>query len=369
MSKIKCFNCGKYGHFAQDCLKACDNANIAQESEQNKKVQNMLDLDNVSVSKEYAMMCTEVQHEDEDEDLVVYGDQRISTEEYEKATYGKLTKTQSEEEEEEVKCNVALCANDSVSLEKKRRQLNETMPDKNVHDVSQSDVSLNENPTGNTFNNEATVAQGPTSDEDEIKSWKAWMMEMVTNDGDISTTMTNGSEQASGDYKKFLYARVTHSNHAIQYHMQQIMERQKVVDEYRSMMMEGMGLIPVELNSYKSDPVVILHTIQMIEVDNFWHLKTFGVVLTDLWRRWDEEIHEQKNMSMHCTENGKTNSELDGKEVIDLCSKNWTTTSELHNGEESTKQESQDTVESKAITRLESKIGLKKTIKWLKQRK
>ena len=33
MSKNNCFNCGEYGHFAQDCLKACDNANIAQESE------------------------------------------------------------------------------------------------------------------------------------------------------------------------------------------------------------------------------------------------------------------------------------------------------------------------------------------------
>ena len=87
--------------------------------------------------------------------------------------------------------------------------------------------------------------------------------------------MTNGSEQVSGDYKKFLYARATHSNHVIQYHTQQIMERQKVVNEYRSMMMEGMSLIPLELNSYKSDPVVISHTIQIIEVDNFWHLKTF----------------------------------------------------------------------------------------------
>ena len=58
MSKIKCFDCGEYGHFAGDCPKAHDNANIAQESEQNKKVKNMLYLDNISVGKECAMMCT-----------------------------------------------------------------------------------------------------------------------------------------------------------------------------------------------------------------------------------------------------------------------------------------------------------------------
>ena len=56
--------------------------------------------------------------------------------------------------------------------------------------------------------------------------------------------MMNGLEQVSGDYKKFLYAKATHSNHVMQYHIQQIMEKQKVVDEYRSMMIEGMGLIP-----------------------------------------------------------------------------------------------------------------------------
>ena len=75
MSKIKCFYCGEYGHFAHDCPKACDNANIAQESEQNDKVENMLDLDSTSVCKECAMMCTELQYEVADEDLVVYRDQ------------------------------------------------------------------------------------------------------------------------------------------------------------------------------------------------------------------------------------------------------------------------------------------------------
>ena len=50
MSKIKCFNCGEYGHFACDCLKACNNANIARESEQKGKSESMLDLDSTSVS-------------------------------------------------------------------------------------------------------------------------------------------------------------------------------------------------------------------------------------------------------------------------------------------------------------------------------
>ena len=80
----------------------------------------MLDFDSTSVCKECAMMCTELQYEDVDEDLVVYGDQGTNTEEYKKATYGDLMKTQSKEEDK-VKCNVAQNANDSVMLERKRR--------------------------------------------------------------------------------------------------------------------------------------------------------------------------------------------------------------------------------------------------------
>ena len=44
------------------------------------------------------------------------------------------------------------------------------------------------------------------------------------NDGDISMSMMNEQEQMSEEDKKFLYARAVHSNHSIQYHMQQIIK-------------------------------------------------------------------------------------------------------------------------------------------------
>ena len=128
MSKIKCFNCGEYGHFARDCPKARDNANIAQESEQSRKSESMLDLDSISVREECAMVCTELQYASESE--LVYRDQGITAEEYEKATYGDLMKTQSEEEDE-VKCTAAQRANDSVILERKRRRLMRMTPIRN----------------------------------------------------------------------------------------------------------------------------------------------------------------------------------------------------------------------------------------------
>ena len=105
MSKIKCFNCGEYRQFTRDCPKARDNANIAQESEQKGKSESMLDLNSTSVSDECAMVCMELQYEDTSKDKVVYGDQGISAEEYENATYDNLMKTQTKEEDE-VKCTV-----------------------------------------------------------------------------------------------------------------------------------------------------------------------------------------------------------------------------------------------------------------------
>ena len=68
------------------------------------------------------------------------------------------------------------------------------------------------------------VAQGPVDVDDENESCKVWTMEMLTNDGDISTSMMNEQESMSKDDKKFLYARAVHSNHLIQYQMHQIIE-------------------------------------------------------------------------------------------------------------------------------------------------
>ena len=219
----------------------------------------MLDLDGTSVCEEYAMMCTELQYEDANEDQMVYRDQGITTEEYKKAMYGDLMKTQSEEEDE-VKYNVAQSANDSVSLERKRRQLNKSIPHMKTHGVSQSDTLIKENRTENPLNNVTMVVEGPSDDNDENevrKVWTMWTMEMLMNNGDISMGMVNKPEQVSEEDKKFLYARAVHSNHLIQYHMHQIIERQEVVNEYRSMMMEGMGLTPLESNLHKYYSVII----------------------------------------------------------------------------------------------------------------
>ena len=176
------------------------------------------------------MVCMELQYEDASEDQVVYSDQGIGTEEYEKATYGDLTKTQSEEEDE-VKCTVAKRANNCVILERKRRHINEKDADKKSDDYNQSDAPINKRSTVNSINESTSEVQGPMDNDNENESQKSWTMEMLTNDGDISVNTTNKLESMSDNEKMFLYARVVHSNHSIKFHMHQIMEQQRVVDD------------------------------------------------------------------------------------------------------------------------------------------
>ena len=63
-----------------------------------------------------------------------------------------------------------------------------------------------------------------------------------------------------------------------------------------------MDLTPLESKLYKSDLVVISHIIHMIEVDNFWHQKSFEAILANLWRNHNKEIRKQENETLHVRE-------------------------------------------------------------------
>ena len=128
-------------------------------------------------------------------------------------------------------------------LERKRTHLNGNNSDKKSDDYKQSDTNINKRSTVYSINKSTSEVQGHDDKENELR--KAWIMEMLTNDGNISANMMNEVESMSDDEKMFLYDRAVHSNHSTQYHMHQIMERQRVFDEYRNMTMEGMDLIPL----------------------------------------------------------------------------------------------------------------------------
>ena len=64
--------------------------------------------------------------------------------------------------------------------------------------------------------------------------------------------------------------------------MNEILERQRVVDEYRLMADEGRVLIPLESDMHRHDPVIIQHTMQMIDTDIHWHEQTFRDIIMEL---------------------------------------------------------------------------------------
>ena len=203
--------------------------------------------------------------------------------------------------------------------------------------------------------------QGPTDDNNKNELRKAWTMEMLMNNSDISVNTMNEEESTSDDEKMLLYARAVHSNHSIQYRMHQIMERQRVVDEYRNMTMEGMDLIPLESNLHKFHLVIISQIINMIESDNFWHRKTFESVMSDLRNMWTEGIQELENSHMYCTNNDENNNEMDGVEVIDLCSVSQSKNDTLSEGKESAKQESWDKSKHDRTDKMEAKLKTMKS--------
>ena len=162
------------------------------------------------------------------------------------------------------------------------------------------------------------------------------------NGFDNSTNTVSEEESMSDNERMFLYARAVHSNHSIQYHMHQILKRQKVIDEYRNMTMEGLDLIPLESNLHRYHLVIISQIINMIELDNFCHYQTFESVKSILRNMWSEGIQELEHSRIHCTDGNENNNDKDGVEVIDLCSVSRCGNDTISEGKESTMQESQD---------------------------
>ena len=99
----------------------------------------------------------------------------------------------------------------------------------------------------------------------------------------------------------------------------------------------------------------------MIKTDGFWHHKTFESVLSDLWNMWMEGIGELENASMYCTTIAENDTEMDGVEVIDLCSVSKNKNEAHGKGKESAKQESQDKTKSDATDRMEDETRTKKS--------
>ena len=122
------------------------------------------------------------------------------------------------------------------------------------------------------------------------------------------------------------------------------------------MTMEGMNLIPLESNLHKYNPVIISQIINMIESDNFWHHKTFESVMSDLQNIWTEGIRELENTHMYCMNNDENNNEMDGVEVIDLCSISQSKNNVFSEGKESAKQESQDKSKHNAADKMEVEL-------------
>ena len=93
--------------------------------------------------------------------------------------------------------------------------------------------------------------------------------------------------------------------------MHEILECQRVVDEYRSMANGERDMIPLESDQYKNDPEINQHIMQMIDTDIFWYGKTFRAILMELWKiqngetivQLGEELSEEE---IHCCDESHT---------------------------------------------------------------
>ena len=108
------------------------------------------------------------------------------------------------------------------------------------------------------------------------------------------------------------------------------------------MTIKGLDLIPLESNLHQYHLVIISQIINMIELDNFCHHKTFESFKSNLRNMWSEGIQELENVHTRCTDDEENNNVMDEIEVTDLCSVSWCRNDAISEGKESAMQESQD---------------------------
>ena len=70
---------------------------------------------------------------------------------------------------------------------------------------------------------------------------------------------------------------------------------------------EGREMSPLESDKHRSDPVIIQHTMQMIDTDIHWHEQTFREIIMELRKIRNAETHtktseETNETAMMCPE-------------------------------------------------------------------
>ena len=78
--------------------------------------------------------------------------------------------------------------------------------------------------------------------------------------------------------------------------------------------------------------------------------------MSNLQNMWTEGIRESENSHMHCMNNDENNNEMDGVEVINLCSVSHSKNGAFSEGKESAKQESQDQSKYNAMDKMEVEL-------------